>query len=1461
MDVLQLSQTNSECPDDDLPTVDLSDDEALSTSHQSLPTKQICTLPLSDSWQHLENKIYFHAEVEGEPHEILLDTGAQSCVVGQDVFQQLPDADNLPIHDDNHILLDSNNQELKQVTSPRLIRFTLNGQDFHHPVHVIANKIKSFFLVGACFMNFLQLSILNFGPNNIRLKLGDPTKDSPLIPTFDSRSKIDATKPTELVLHHTQVVEPLATVSVECHTANPTSFVADICPHDANELSPLRLMTSLQHVRDSTKIKITNQSTEPLLLSEGMAIATAVPLSKDLHNIDKTLPTEISEATLVDFEIDAPGLEFPAQEKKFNIRDYLRADPLFDQNHMEKLVAIFDAVPGVIAESEFDIGDTTPLGIEMELVTTTEEPIQCQPYKLDEIRTQQLEKLLDRLAERGIMAKEPSNFASPAFVVVRRGEHQAGAKLRLVINYKRLNSVTIKDCEPLPHISTLLNKVRGSTFFTSLDVKSAFLAVPMSASASKKAAIVTSKSLYVPKRAMMGLSNSPATFTRVINKALAGLPRVLVYMDDILILGRGSLEEHLADIKETLLCLRSAGLKINGKGSFLRREIRFLGKIITQDGMRPLPSHTNALHDFPTPRSAKQVQKFLGLVAWLAPFLKNYASKIEPFTALLNDTTFTWSDELQTCFDNLKAEVTETSFQYFVDFTAPLYLAVDASQHNFAGMLYQTVAYSKEDLPKLQAAAGYPDKFPTSTVETNHPVVPPAGRGVPKTFPLQADEDSPFQTASHLIAAVNKTAPDLTTIMKDPTTVFHVRLCGMYSGIFKGAMKHYSSLEQEAVALTLAVEHFAEFLRHAPVTYLITDSQSLLWLLKLRNSNISKIERLLIRLMSLPFKVIVSHLRGEHHPADLMTRFYYVPPTHRLTEAKQAIVISTPFPPASIVTKEDILKALRDNPDIVSIPDPPSKQIVNCVHTFKSIHSCTYANISNDIHQSISPAAMAEEQEKDRDLKLLRHQLMSGESVDGYTMQKGLLRKVPKESSQLIPQQSSSLHPVVVPPVLIPLVLAFFHLGSHAGAKALEGMIRPLFYFKNIRKLASAFSSACALCLAYKADTSPKIELGIAPLPARKLTVFHLDIVTGLPSVQGLDAYLTILDPYSSFRMAIPIRSTITAKGIAAILNLHVVQRFGPPSILVSDGGPQLLRSTELKNYCSFFGIRGIVQSPNVPRAHGRVEIQNRNITQTTIMLSEQYDKPWPSMLSLAVYTLNCRPRRFFQGLSPLEICFGIAPNVPAPYRQPDVDNLDPAEVRRLWADLHNKCDALIRDAYLQMVKINKSKGGYLPHIKPGSFVYLRNFKIAPKKKVQRKFVSAPFLVRHDFGHALLVSSFSGILQQVHKSNVRIVPPREVELFERLPAKIKVILGPPYTAADIAKAVEERKIPTFWQERTPPPSPPITRQQAREAAQAEAAEAALPHLPDSDSDSDDGEPVSGHVPRSHSLPRSVRFNV
>ena len=249
---------------------------------------------------------------------------------------------------------------------------------------------------------------------------------------------------------------------------------------------------------------------------------------------------------------------------------------------------------------------------QMSIELNSQRPIVYRPYRLSYHERDKVRSMVGEMIESGIVRESVSEYASPVILVRKKD-----GSFRTCVDYRMLNSVTVKERYPLPLIEDEIARLSGQAYFITLDLASGCYQVPISEHCRHLTAFVTPDGLYEFNRMPFGLANAPAVFQRLINNVLdsARFNKATAYMDDILIYGKDP-KECLDRLEEVLKLLDKANLTLNlAKCDFLRSSIDYLGYEISAAGVRPGERKIQAVLNFPRPVNVHGVRQFLGLAS------------------------------------------------------------------------------------------------------------------------------------------------------------------------------------------------------------------------------------------------------------------------------------------------------------------------------------------------------------------------------------------------------------------------------------------------------------------------------------------------------------------------------------------------------------------------------------------------------------------------------------------------------------------------------------------------------------------------------------------------------------------------------------------------------------------------------------------------------------------------------
>lgn len=336
------------------------------------------------------------------------------------------------------------------------------------------------------------------------------------------------------------------------------------------------------------------------------------------------------------------------------------------------------------AENNAQLGNTN---IKMEINLTSSQPVCYRPYRLSHHERYLVRQIVDDLLTNDIIEPSVSPYASPILLVKKKT-----GDMRLCVDYRKLNAITVKDKFPLPRIEDQLERLAGNDCFTTLDLKSGYHQLKVAKSSRPFTAFVTPDGHYQYKRVPFGLTNAPSVFQRAINDILGPVrfTYALAYLDDILIVSNGH-QEGIERLENIFNLLKKAGLTLNReKCSFLSSKIEYLGSVISNGEIRPSPHKVAALTNFPKLENVHDVRRFLGLASYFRKFVNNYALKAKPLTILTKTKTpWHWKEEQEAAFQLLKEELTNEPVLALYDAKFETQLHTDASKVGLAGVLMQ----------------------------------------------------------------------------------------------------------------------------------------------------------------------------------------------------------------------------------------------------------------------------------------------------------------------------------------------------------------------------------------------------------------------------------------------------------------------------------------------------------------------------------------------------------------------------------------------------------------------------------------------------------------------------------------------------------------------------------------------------------------------------------------------------
>lgn len=345
-----------------------------------------------------------------------------------------------------------------------------------------------------------------------------------------------------------------------------------------------------------------------------------------------------------------------------------------------------------------------------EIDTADHRPINVRPYPIPKAHEEIARKMIKEMVDNKIIQwTKDSPWGFPIVLVPK-----PDGNLRFCVDYRKLNLITRTSSYPIPLITELMDCFHGARYFSSIDLASGYWQIRMHPDHKEKTTFNSKFGSYYFNVMPFGLVKAPATFQSLMDKIFHDVQwkSVCVYFDDIFIFSK-SFDEHLEHLRDVFTRLRKHSLQAKlSKCHFVKKDIKFLGHIISSDGIQPDPSKIEVIKNWKTPRNKKDVRRFIGLASYYRKFIPHFSSIAAPLHRLQStskDVLFSWSDREQYALELLKSKLISSPILVSPDWTKPFTLQTDSSDYGIGAVLCQhidgeerVIAYASKSLSKSQ---------------------------------------------------------------------------------------------------------------------------------------------------------------------------------------------------------------------------------------------------------------------------------------------------------------------------------------------------------------------------------------------------------------------------------------------------------------------------------------------------------------------------------------------------------------------------------------------------------------------------------------------------------------------------------------------------------------------------------------------------------------------------------------
>lgn len=464
-----------------------------------------------------------------------------------------------------------------------------------------------------------------------------------------------------------------------------------------------------------TMIQVFNPTASRMRLEKGMVVGVATPaedISQPTPNTEdpqESPPADRAEEkppdvpTEAHWEADLPKMpqETPEGYKVSDRVDLSTA--VLTEEQKSRLRRIIDGHPDAFVGPDGVLGEYRgPLRHRVDLIEGCKPPT-AKVYRVPLEKREEIEKQVKVMLEQKIIQPSLSPFSAP-IVLVRKADKTSW---RFTVDFRGLNAVTIPTQSVIPNIQDIIDLCGNKQFYSTVDFHSGFHQIPMEPAHCQRTAFACFLGTFEYLRMPMGLRGSPGTFQRAMDGIVAEFrAKVFVYIDDLIVTS-ATAEEHLADIHEVLGKIEQIGMKLRPeKCKFARERLKFLGFILSRDGIEPDPEKTKAVTEYPTPTTVRDVRAFIGLTSFYRRFIKNFAKIAACITELTRkEESFVWTPERQQAFDALKRALTTYPVLVAPRLGAPFIIEVDASGRGVGAVLTQAQDKDEKDIRVIAYAS------------------------------------------------------------------------------------------------------------------------------------------------------------------------------------------------------------------------------------------------------------------------------------------------------------------------------------------------------------------------------------------------------------------------------------------------------------------------------------------------------------------------------------------------------------------------------------------------------------------------------------------------------------------------------------------------------------------------------------------------------------------------------------
>jgi len=958
-------------------------------------------------------------------------------------------------------------------------------------------------------------------------------------------------------------------------------------------------------------------------------------------------------------------------------------------------------------EDRFNDG-SRPLGVTnlvtAHLDTGRHPPISIPPRRLAPVLRQEVRQLVADLDAAGITEPGMGNWSVPIVLVKKKT-----GSWRLCCDYRETNKFVCVPQQPLPRIDDILASFKGKRYFTVLDMYMGFHQIEVAPEDRPKTAFVTPDCQRQYRRLPFGFASSPAIFQNMVNLLLGGMKWVFAvgYIDDIIIFS-DTWKDHVSHLRQLFDALRAANLQLSPqKCNFGCATVRYLGHVVSREGISVSPEYIRAVKEFPRPTNAKAVQRFIGKCQYYNRFVPNFSKVCAPlYKATRAHVAFDWTPACQRAFEELREALTSCQVLAHPDYSKPFIVDCDGSQDGLGATLIQDQGQGERPIAYISRTLGSYEKKWTATEIEAAAVMWALERFRPYIYGIRVVVRTDHSPLEYLRKCTNKCARLERWALKLQEFQFDIQHR-------PGAQqKHVDALSRAPVEESTEPEQLDldQFPERAALhaTYVVRRTSQIMRTRCQRNKQAqggvlapnNHEEWQQKAYQAAKGAACVRHLCLRRQPTPQTWKCLQ---TLRQTgednnsEEEEEVVVELSdeselegdagySPESTVMEKAHVLPQLFPNTDLKSAQEGDE----NCI-TFK-----TY--IGRVLPQGPSKTNKPE-------------------------------LKVCMIEEILCVQIGTQTPRIILPKIFREQAMHAHHLSyyaGHFGITKTTARIMQRYWWPGLRAQVRAFINKCLFCLSYRRLSLRNHWLSL-PI-GTPFEVVAMDIFGPLPKTRRNNTHILVLIDHHTRWIECQAMTEPTARKVAEVLFQRWISKWGVMRVLLTDNGPQFTASV-LKQLTEVYGIKKVFSSPYNPAGNSIVESFMRSLKSALVLCIQQSGLEWDRVLAAAEMAYRSTPHLTTKR-TPFFLVTGQEMVLPLSrqWMEPCLYQMGASWLETLWMCRQQVMEAHAAEAQRRLELFNDNPGGLVK----GAWVAVRLNEVERSKYPCMKFApqyKAPYVI------------------------------------------------------------------------------------------------------------------------------------